>query len=303
VRLLKTRRQKIEHVEFNSTGGLLAHGSDEAVYWPEPAAGNTSVKMGSRKVWSATFVRGTPLIAYSDPLGVSLFRLTDHVGWRLLGEEHRGHSITPAGKSVLILHGYSRPLLGYRVSLAGGGTELWQVPWGDPLNPWYMSTAHVPVGGGSQFVYFEFRGWGTEGSPYHLMVRKSATGEIVREWPIQMFPDGRAAVSPDDHWLAFTSANYVVILDLVVERQQSSHLLNNSDAKHSTSVAFHPSGRYLAATSNDATVKLYDTSTWTVAHTYTWNIGRMRSIAFSPDGALAAAGSDTGKIVVWDVDV
>jgi WD40 repeat protein len=72
---------------------------------------------------------------------------------------------------------------------------------------------------------------------------------------------------------------------------------------HFTGVAFHPSGRYLAATSNDATVKLYDTNTWEVARTFTWNIGRMRSIAFSPDGALAAAGSDTGKVVVWDVDL
>ena len=61
--------------------------------------------------------------------------------------------------------------------------------------------------------------------------------------------------------------------------------------------------RFLAATSNDATVKLYDTSIWALAKTYTWNIGRLRSIAFSPDGLLAAAGSDTGKIVVWDVDL
>jgi WD40 repeat protein len=50
-------------------------------------------------------------------------------------------------------------------------------------------------------------------------------------------------------------------------------------------------------------VKLYDTSTWEVARTFTWDIGKMRSIAFSRDGALAAAGSDTGKVVVWDVDV
>ncbi|WP_162672831.1 hypothetical protein [Gemmata massiliana] len=64
-----------------------------------------------------------------------------------------------------------------------------------------------------------------------------------------------------------------------------------------------PSGKYLAATSNDATVKVYDTTTWELSRTFTWNIGRMRSIAFSPDGALAAAGGDAGKVVVWDVDL
>ena len=78
--------------------------------------------------------------------------------------------------------------------------------------------------------------------------------------------------------------------------------LRNNGRSHFTGVAFHPSGRFLAATSNDATVKLYDTATWQVAKTYTWDAGRMRSVAFSPDGSLAAAGSDTGKVVVWDVD-
>ena len=79
--------------------------------------------------------------------------------------------------------------------------------------------------------------------------------------------------------------------------------VKNDSKKHFTGVAFHPSGRFLAATSNDATVKLYDTTTWEVARTFTWDIGRMRSIAFSPDGTLAAAGSENGKVVVWDVDV
>src|SRR5205823_1500020 len=79
--------------------------------------------------------------------------------------------------------------------------------------------------------------------------------------------------------------------------------LKNDNRKHFTGIAFHPSGRYLAATSNDETVKLYDTTTWDVARTFTWDIGKMRSVCFSPDGTLAAAGSDKGKVVVWDVDV
>ena len=49
-------------------------------------------------------------------------------------------------------------------------------------------------------------------------------------------------------------------------------------------------------------MKLYDTASGALARTFTWDIGRMRSVAFSPDGLLAAAGSDTGKVVVWDVD-
>jgi WD40 repeat protein len=80
-------------------------------------------------------------------------------------------------------------------------------------------------------------------------------------------------------------------------------VLHNDSRQHFTGLAFHPSGRYLAATSNDATVKLYDTSTWQVAQAYNWDIGRLRSVAFSPDGMLAAAGGDKGKIVVWDVDL
>ncbi len=50
-------------------------------------------------------------------------------------------------------------------------------------------------------------------------------------------------------------------------------------------------------------MKLYDTSNWALATTFTWEVGRMRSVAFSADGLLAAAGSDSGRVVVWDVDV
>lgn len=80
-------------------------------------------------------------------------------------------------------------------------------------------------------------------------------------------------------------------------------VVRNDNRKHFTGAAFHPSGKYLMAASNDTTVKLFDTATWDVVRSFTWDIGRMRCIAFSADGALAVAGSDKGKVMVWDVDV
>jgi WD40 repeat protein len=107
-------------------------------------------------------------------------------------------------------------------------------------------------------------------------------------------PSGESIVVRLNHALGLWSAN---------DPTQPPRVIRNDNTKHFTGIAFHPSGRYLAATSNDATVKLYDTETWQVAKTYTWNVGRMRSVAFSPDGTLAAAGSDSGKVVVWDLDL
>ena len=63
-----------------------------------------------------------------------------------------------------------------------------------------------------------------------------------------------------------------------------------------------PDGRWLATTSNDALVTIWDAATWQVARQFAWGIGRLRSVAFSPDGTLCAASSDTSNVVVWDFD-
>jgi WD40 repeat protein len=73
--------------------------------------------------------------------------------------------------------------------------------------------------------------------------------------------------------------------------------------KQFTDIAFHPSGRYLAAASNDRTVKLFDSTTWALAGAFAWDAGRMRSVAFAPDGLTAAAGGERGRLVLFDVDL
>ena len=76
-----------------------------------------------------------------------------------------------------------------------------------------------------------------------------------------------------------------------------------SISKQFTAMAYHPAGRHLYATSNDTTVHVFDTATWERVTRFTWHLGRLKAVAVSPDGTLAAAGGDNGDIVIWDVDV
>lgn len=65
--------------------------------------------------------------------------------------------------------------------------------------------------------------------------------------------------------------------------------------------AFSADGRYLGVLYQDS-VSLYDTTSWTEAKSYSWKVGKLRTLAFSPDGATAAVGSDRGKVVVFDLE-
>lgn len=67
-------------------------------------------------------------------------------------------------------------------------------------------------------------------------------------------------------------------------------------------IAVHPRGPVACARTN-GTVTFWDADARQQLRTLDWKAGRLVSVAFSPDGALAAAGTEDGKIVVWDVDV
>lgn len=67
------------------------------------------------------------------------------------------------------------------------------------------------------------------------------------------------------------------------------------------SMAFHPDGKLLTV-DNDRVVRVWDAATLTPEQGIEWNVGKLYAVAVSPDGARAAVGSHTGKVLVWDWD-
>jgi WD40 repeat protein len=177
-----------------------------------------------------------------------------------------------------------------------------------PVKEWERLDANPPDDGwtglvaffadGTRFVSAET----SFGYNPRLTVRTAADGELVRTVLGLGTSAEQLTVAPGGETIVTRANRRLYVFDLLTADAPAREL-KNDNRKHFTGIAFHPSGKYLAVTSNDETVKLYDSTTWDVAHTFTWKIGQIRSVTFSADGTLAAAGSDTGKVVLWDVDL
>jgi WD40 repeat protein len=101
---------------------------------------------------------------------------------------------------------------------------------------------------------------------------------------------------------ALVAINDMTLMVWRVPQLGDARLVRNDNRKDFTSAAFHPSGRRLYAASNDGTIQVFDTSTWSRLERFTWQIGKPKAVAVSADGTLAAAGGENGDIVIWDVD-
>lgn len=66
-----------------------------------------------------------------------------------------------------------------------------------------------------------------------------------------------------------------------------------------TGVAVHPGGT-VACARTDGTVTLWNPGAPGAERVLDWKAGRLRSVAFAPDGALGACGTEDGRVIAWD---
>ena len=138
-------------------------------------------------------------------------------------------------------------------------------------------------------------------NPRRVEVRDGATGSVLGTGNYPYNENGPLLLSPNASQLV--GFNDMTLLVWPVPELGEPRLIRNDTRKHFTSIAYHPSARHLFATSNDETVHVFDTITWERATRFTWQIGKLKAVAVSADGTLAAAGGDNGDIVIWDVDL
>jgi WD40 repeat protein len=296
----KGYRARVEFVAFAPTGELYACSYDGTFRWPDPTAQARELVSSFRyalQVWFSPC--GRYFATCQDKL--SLFDREHNTRTVLRVPENVWHTAgTFADDLMLVLqhtaHGSKPRVIARRLEPDKWNEDLWV------SEPDHLVRALVGCVAGKRLMYV-MSWWApsTLRTAYRYVQLDARTGAVVdqRDGPE---PGSALAVSDDGETVATVLNNRLTVIAAENCAEPLAEL-KNEGKKHFTGIAFHPSGKYLAATSNDETVKLYDTNTWEVAHTFTWKIGRMRCIAFSPDGALAAAGSDKGQVVVWDVDL
>jgi WD40 repeat protein len=164
----------------------------------------------------------------------------------------------------------------------------------------FLATGHIlHVGQKTKSLGAEWGHYTTNDYDYVVYLREFPDGRVIKTLDGWQQAVTNLAFSPDGSVIAGTAGPRLRIWDLESNREIALH---KRGTKHFQGASFMHDGRYLATVSNDETVRIWDARTWEEHTTFTWQIGKLLNITFAPDGLRAAAGSDKGQIVIWDVE-
>jgi WD40 repeat protein len=135
-----------------------------------------------------------------------------------------------------------------------------------------------------------------------VRIRSAATGDELTAGKYKVFASQQPEVSADGRYLSALGYGHMYVWDLTTLAKPGK-IGGTATFGDFRSCAIHPNSKTMAVIHGGPTlVKVYDLATCKQVHKWTWKLGALRSVAYSPDGTLGAAGSEDGRVVVWDVD-
>src|SRR5262245_27138584 len=204
-------------------------------------------------------------------------------------------ALTPDGYRVLLTHVgepesiQCRPWRGEHVSWRRTYTELDPVNLGHPAREFQLAA----FSRSGRFA-------ATAGYDSRAYVWDAETGGLVARSDLLPHPATSIAFSMDGRTLAICARRKLSVWWFF---NMAELFRSMADQLAFTAVAFNPTGRILAASCDDDTVRFWDTRHWFEVQTFQWEIGGINALTFSPDGLRAACAGNSGKIVIWDVDL
>lgn len=219
-----------------------------------------------------------------------------HIKYRL---QTTTFALHPDGERVVIAaNGRQSAVECWRVRSAGSYTQVWS----ERLGEFHRCGSPTITPTGERTAAAE--GYdGPDGRPrQEVAIRDTETGKTTARISLHAAaPALQLAFTADGAKLLVRDDSRTVQVFDAASGTRAGELVHRG-RPFVTAVAVHPRGP-VACARTDGTVTFWDADRREPIRTLDWKAGKLVSLAFSPDGTLAAAGTEDGKVVVWDVDV
>lgn len=305
MRVLQSKYPRALGLVALGPNGLVAAASNEfragafAEVWDatgaEPAWSYTATGYGGRAL---AFAPGGLFFGYCS--GAELIELR-HTNRRATVE-----TIRTAWQQAAFAPLADRVIVG-RTENAAGALTCWSFPemkllW--RLDKWephtYFRTGAAVSADGTRVAFAT--NVGSFPCKQFVTVHDTNTGESVARWELETTTayDQFAYSACGTKLFARSAARTVEVFDALTGAKAGE--LVHTGRAFVSGLAVHPNGT-IACTRANGTVTLWNAQALSADRVLDWKAGRLAGVAFSADGALGAAGTEDGKVIVWDADV